>query len=218
MGILSGREIERLVNANREALARGDVPPVPSIFIDPFDPQWCGPNSYDVHLSPELRVYALRTLADAHPGEFQLSPDRLYVAFNSRWIPLAEEIDAHEDNPTLPLTIPESGLLLQPGVLYLGATVERTVCHGLVPWLDGRSSVGRLGLSAHVTAGRGDDGWPGRWTLEMTVVHPLRVYPLMRVGQITYFTLDGERKPYTGRYAEQDGPTSSRYWQDYHKK
>lgn len=102
-------------------------------------------------------------------------------------------------------------------MLYLAATVERTVAHGLTSWLDGRSSVGRMGLSVHVTAGRGDDAWMGRWTLELTAVtHPVKVYTGMRIGQVTYFMLQGERKPYNpdGKYSQQDGPTPSRMYLD----
>jgi dCTP deaminase len=87
-------------------------------------------------------------------------------------------------------------------------------CAGLVPWLDGRSSVGRLGISVHSTAGRGDDGFFGRWTLEVSVVHPVRVYPGMKVGQVTFFDLRGERRPYRGKYQNQDAAVASKLWED----
>ena len=118
-------------------------------------------------------------------------------------------------------TIPKEGYVLYPGVLYLGCTVERTQCAGLVPWLDGRSSVGRLGLSIHVTAGRGDSGFGMAdpegctWTLEMSVIQPLRIYAGVRIGQLTFMTLEGEQTSYDGRYTKQDGPVASRLWKDF---
>lgn len=205
MGVLSGPEIARLVKLRQEAARRGDPVPVPSILIEPFDPELAGPNSYDIHLSPEFKVYALSSVRRIHPDLFRTYPDEI----------LADGIDPKVKTPTVSFEVSPDGFWLQPGVLYLAATVEHTKCDGLVPWLDGRSSVGRMGLSVHVTAGRGDDAWPGRWTLEVTAVtHPVKVYPHMRVGQVTYFQLIGERKPYGGKYADQQGPTESRLYQD----
>ena len=210
MSVLTGPEITRLVNLNRAVIATGGLPPVPSIFIDPFLPSLCGPNSYDMHLSGEMRVYALSSVRRVHP--------ELFTAYYGNAI-LPQGLDAREKPETVPFTIPEDGFWLHPGVLYLGATVERICCHGLTPWLDGRSSIGRIGLSIHVTAGRGDDGWRGRFTLEITAVaHPVKVYPNMRCGQLTFFTLVGDRKPYEGKYQDQDGPTASRLHQDADKK
>lgn len=223
MGVLSGPEIVRIRNRTvyqdkvRGAVADGEdsLPPIlPRLTIEPFDEKLAGPNSYDVHLSDQLKVYSLRSVAQAHPqvffdvsrAELRRQPDLQDAVWG-----MPDVVDAKNPPGTTAFKIPASGFVLYPGVLYLGATVERTLCEGLVPWLDGRSSVGRLGLSLHVTAGRGDDGWPGRWTLEITAVtHPVKVYPGMRCGQITFFTLDGERKPYEGRYRDQDGPTASR--------
>ena len=190
MSILTGPEIVRIVNRTKTLREAGQEPPVPLIDITPFDPQWAGPNSYDVHLSPNLLIYDCPT-------------DRF--AF----------LDMRKENPTLPLTIPEGGLILYPNVVYLGSTIERTVTAGLVPWLDGRSSIGRLGMAIHATAGRGDDGFgtgtPGgcAWTLEITVTHKLKVYPGARIGQLTFFSISGERQPYKGRYSKQSGPVAS---------
>lgn len=202
-GVLSGPEIARLRAIHSIDGSRFGSPPVPSLEIEPFDPARCGPNSYDVSLSDQLRVYALASVRRAHPELFRGTPHED--------APLSDGYDFRRPPATVDAVIGPDGMWLVPGVLYLGATVERTCCHGLVPWLDGRSSVGRGGLSVHVTAGRGDDAWPGRWTCEITAVaHPVKVYPNMRFGQVTFFTLVGERKPYAGKYAEQDGPTESR--------
>lgn len=178
----------------------------PFIDIDPFDPGAVGPNSYDVRLAPKLRCYDMRS-------RIEVGLDGVSRSVNY--------LDMKKDNPTVDLEIPESGIVLTPGWLYLGTTVERTQCAGVVPWLDGRSSVGRLGISVHVTAGRGDDGFgmdrPGgcSWTLEITAAHSIRVYPNVRIGQLTFVRLEGDRRPYKGKYGHQDGPTASQMWRDF---
>jgi dCTP deaminase len=94
------------------------------------------------------------------------------------------------------LTIPPDGLVLNPSQLYLGRTVERTETHGFVPMIEGRSSIGRLGLFVHVTAGFGDVGFCGYWTLEMFAVQPVRIYPFVPICQIFYHQLAGEFRAY----------------------
>lgn len=211
MGVLSGPEIARLVKQTKAFKEGGMLPSLPSIEIEPFDQDRCGPNSYDVLLSNQLRIYAIRSAILHHYGEVKNQlPD---LQWQER-----EGVDLHYPTPTVALDIPREGRWLFPGVLYLGRTVERTLCRGLVPWLDGRSSIGRCGLSVHVTAGRGDDNWDGTWTCEITAVtHPVKVYPNERFGQLTYFTLIGDRKPYTGRYSGQVEPTASRLHLDVEK-
>jgi dCTP deaminase len=163
-------------------LCNVDAPAIPRLRIWPWDNRSVGPNSYDVHLGDTILVYA----------DTILSVDR--------------------SPKTKPVTIHTNGCwLLQPGRLYLGHTVEDTECHGLVPYLDGRSSIGRLGISVHVTAGRGDDGFRGQWTLEITAVQPVWIRPGIRIGQLTFHELTGERQPYQGRYQGQGGPTASRF-------
>ena len=81
--------------------------------------------------------------------------------------------------------------MLDPNRLYLGRTVERTETHNLVPMLEGRSSIGRLGLFVHVTAGFGDVGFCGYWTLEMFAVQPVRIYPGVQICQIFYHAIEG---------------------------
>lgn len=191
MSILSGPEIERLVDLTRRKL---DGPR--AIEIEPFNPKNCGPNSYDVTLSPQIGCYVTKT-----PAGF-LSASGV-------------ELDMKKENPFETWTIPETGYTLEPGRLYLGSTVERTACRGLVPWFDGRSSVGRLGLFVHVTAGRGDDGFDGTWTLEMAAVQPIRIYAGVRIGQISFMTLEGESCGYRGKYSHQSGPRPSELWRDF---
>lgn len=136
------------------------------IQIDPFDESQLNPNSYNMTLHHELMVY--------------------------------EEVvlDMRKANRVRRLEIPEEGLVLQPSQLYLGRTVERTETKGFVPMIEGRSSVGRLGLFVHVTAGFGDVGFRGYWTLEMFAVQPVRIYPNVPICQIFYHELLGDFTEY----------------------
>jgi dCTP deaminase len=131
------------------------------IVIRPFRPESLGTNSYDVHLGPYLAVY--RTPA----------------------------LDARRANPVREFRIPPTGYVLVPGQLYLGVTEEYTETHGYVPFLEGKSSVGRLGIDIHSTAGKGDEGFCNYWTLEMSVKVPVRIYAGMPVGQLIYFEISG---------------------------
>jgi len=131
------------------------------IVIRPFRDDCLGTNSYDVHLGPYLSVY--RTAA----------------------------LDARRSNPVREFRIPHEGFVLVPGQLYLGVTEEYTETHGYVPFLEGKSSVGRLGIDIHSTAGKGDEGFCNYWTLEMSVKLPVRIYGGMPVGQLIYFEISG---------------------------
>ena len=132
------------------------------IVIEPFDEGCLGTNSYDVHLGKALAVYD------------------------------AAVLDAKEHNKVNPFEIPEEGFVLQPNELYLGVTQEYTETHRHVPFLEGKSSVGRLGIDIHATAGKGDIGFCNYWTLEISVKKPVRVYAGMPVGQLIYFEAKGE--------------------------
>ena len=160
-----------------------------SIIIEPFKPSRLNPNSYNLTLHNELMVY----------------DDPL--------------LDMRKPNKASIITIPEHGLLLQPGKLYLGRTVEYTKTDGFVPMLEGRSSVGRLGMCIHATAGFGDVGFAGYWTLEIFVVQPLIIYPGVEVCQIYYHTLDGDYDPYTsGKYQNNQGIQPSLLYKDFERK
>ena len=109
-------------------------------------------------------------------------------------------------------------MLLQPGTLYLGRTAEYTRTDEFVPMLEGRSSVGRLGMCIHATAGFGDVGFVGYWTLEIFVVQPLIIYPGVEVCQIYYHTLDGDYDPYTsGKYQNNQGIQPSLMYRDFER-
>ncbi|MCL2351374.1 MAG: dCTP deaminase [Firmicutes bacterium] len=142
------------------------------IKIIPYDEKLLNPNSYNLRLHDELLVYEAGT---------------------------AGYLDMKKPNPTRKIVIPEDGLIIQPGILYLGRTVEMTETDGLVPMLNGRSSVGRLGLSIHVTAGVGDVGFRGYWTLEIYCVHPVKIYPFVAICQIYYNTIEGGYVPYSSK-------------------
>ena len=158
------------------------------ITITPYDPKLLNPNSYNLRLSPDLMVYK----------EFPL--------------------DMKKDNTDEKIQIPEEGLLLEPGKLYLGRTLEFTETKNLVPMLEGRSSIGRLGLYVHVTAGFGDVGFAGYWTLEMHCVHPIRVYAGVQICQVFYHTVEGDIVEYkSGKYQANKGVQSSRLWMDFAK-
>ncbi|MEE9371552.1 MAG: dCTP deaminase [Saprospiraceae bacterium] len=132
------------------------------IVIEPFEKKCLGTNSYDVHLSEHLAVYE------------------------------ANVLDAKKHNTVRHFDIPEKGFVLQPGELYLGVTKEYTETHNAVPFLEGKSSIGRLGIDIHATAGKGDVGFCNTWTLEISCVLPVRVYGGMPIGQLIYFSVDGE--------------------------
>jgi len=140
------------------------------IVIDPFDRECLGSNSYDVHLSKHLSVYE------------------------------DEILDSAKHNPLRYFEIPQSGYILLPGKLYLGSTLEYTETHGFYPELSGKSSTGRLGISIHLTAGNGDVGFSNYWTLEFSVMQPVRVYAGMPIGQMIYHTVLGEvERVYTNK-------------------
>jgi len=155
------------------------------ITIDPFDPSLVGPNSCNLRLHDTLLRYADGTL------------------------------DMAKRNPTESLEIPKNGIMLLPGELYLGRTVERTVTDRFVPMIEGRSSVGRLGIFVHVTAGFGDIGFSGTWTLEIAVIRPVIIYPFIPICQLYFHTIEGEFDLYKSKkYQGQRQIIPSRLWKD----
>lgn len=158
------------------------------IVIEPFNEKKLNPNSYNLTLADELLVYDQPVL------------------------------DMKRPNPTSRLTLPEEGMVLQPHRLYLGRTEEYTRTEGYVPMLEGRSSTGRLGLFIHVTAGFGDVGFAGYWTLEIFCVQPIRIYPHVEICQIYYHDIDGEYEPYrSGKYQHNTGIQPSLMYRDFEK-
>ena len=136
------------------------------IVIEPYRDECLGTNSYDVHLGKYLAVYK----------------DRV--------------IDAKKHNKIEEFEIGPEGFVLEPGTLYLGVTEEYTETHNSVPFLEGKSSIGRLGIDIHATAGKGDVGFCNSWTLEISVIQPVKVYAGMPIGQLIYFMVEGDIQNY----------------------
>lgn len=161
------------------------------IVIEPFSADCLGTNSYDVHLGDQLALYEDAIL------------------------------DARKRNRVEPLTIPPDGLVLEPGTVYLGITREYTETHRHVPFLEGKSSVGRLGIDIHATAGKGDVGFCNHWTLEVSVHQPVRVYAGMPIGQLIYFQVSGKvNTPYhrkaSAKYTTRSSvPVESMMWKNH---
>ncbi len=133
-----------------------------SIKVEPFRRECLGTNSYDVHLGKTLAVYKDSVL------------------------------DARKHNLIESFEIPEEGYVLTPDNFYLGVTQEYTETLAHVPFLEGKSSVGRLGIDIHATAGKGDVGFCNYWTLEISVKKPVRIYSGMPIGQLIYFSVEGQ--------------------------
>lgn len=156
------------------------------IVIEPFNEKQLNPNSYNLRLHNELLVYE------------------------------EEILDMKKENKAKKIIIPEDGLLLEPRKLYLGRTVEYTETENYVPMLEGRSSVGRLGLFIHVTAGFGDVGFRGYWTLEIFCVQPIIIYPGVELCQIYYHSVEGDCDKYTsGKYQNNTGVQPSLLFKDF---
>jgi dCTP deaminase len=174
------------------ARERGDI------VIDPFRPEMVNPASVDLTLGDHMAVY-----------------------INSVGPPTAlvqRPLDPRVEQPVMALTIPSTGFTLRPGIGYLMHTVERVGSRRYVPVLDGKSSMGRLFVQIHVTAGFGDPGFFGQWTLEVVVTHPVILYPGMRIAQMRFHEMSGDVKLYEGNYKDDaEGPVASRAWRQFEK-
>jgi len=160
------------------------------IVINPYSEKQLGPNSYDVTLSDQLVIYDITT----------------------------EPLDSRKENKTITIDIPKEGFVLKPGILYLGSTVEKIGSDHYIPMYEGRSSMARMGLQTHISAGFGDVGFKSQWTLEIIVVHPVKIYPFMSIGQIYFNHINPEfnypENRYSGKYVDQVGPTASKSFLD----
>jgi dCTP deaminase len=155
------------------------------IWISPFKTQHIQPNSYDFSLGSKLLYYT------------------------------GETLDTKLENPHESIEIAEDGHVLQPSRIYLGHTLEIMGSNTYVPIIRGRSSIARLGLFIHVTADMIDIGSKNQWTLQLHAVQPLRIYAGMRIGQVTFWRVQGEIKLYEGKYQSSMGPYASRSYQDF---
>lgn len=157
------------------------------IWIDPFNPNQVNPNSYDFRLGHILLVY------------------KQYL------------LDVKIKNETETIHIPKDGLVLQPGRIYLGHTLEIMGSPVDVPIIRAKSSIARLGLFIHITADLIDVGSHNQWTLQLNPVRPIRIYPEMLIGQVTFWMAKGEITPYTGKYQGSRGPMASQAYLDFSK-
>lgn len=178
------------------AIEKGDI------VISPFERSQLGSNSYDVRLGSTLKVYDLNGMDFDNQGQF------FYI-------------DAKKDNPTYEIEIPEEGFILMPNEFYLGSTLEYTETHKHVPFLEGKSSTGRLSINIHATAGKGDVGFCGNWTLEISCQVPVKIYAGMPIGQLIYFPVLGEvitpyNKKTDAKYANQGAkPVGSQMFKNF---
>ncbi len=157
------------------------------IHISPFLEENINPNSYNFRLGNTLKVYTARVLDPAVPLELK------------------------------EISIPPEGYVLQPHQLYLGHTLEEMGSDFFVPTMEARSSVGRLGLYIYLNSGLGDIGFKRQWTLELQAIHPLKVYPGMKVGQMLFWVPQGKIILYDGKYKNSRGPEASQIWRDFQK-
>ena len=156
------------------------------IIIEPFTEKRLNPNSYNLTLYDILKTYK-------------------YYSLDMK--------DEHEYDINL---IPWEGMILKPGRIYLAKTIEYTETHNLVPMINGRSSIGRLGLSVHITAGTGDVGFCGHWTMELSCIQPVRIYAGIEICQICYHTLLGRcENPYNGKYQHAIEAQTSKLFEEF---
>jgi dCTP deaminase len=143
-----------------------------NIVIEPLVRANIGTNSVDLTLSKTLLMYTDHVL------------------------------DVRKKPQTAEIIIPDEGMILQPGILYLASTVEYTETLRHVPIIQGKSSLGRLGLFVHITAGFGDVNFKGHWTLELACIQPVKIYPSMKIAQICYH--DISEMPHTDYASKAD--------------
>ncbi|MDR2723952.1 MAG: dCTP deaminase [Holosporaceae bacterium] len=155
------------------------------IIIDPFNISQLNPNSYNFTLGTKLLVY------------------NNYV------------LDAKKDNDAREIIIPEEGITLANGTVYLGHTQEVIGSDHFVPIIRGRSSIGRLGLFINITADLIDIGSINQLTLQLNAVQPVTIYPAMQIGQVTFWVPLGNIKKYDGRYRGSAGPVTSKIYLDF---
>lgn len=160
------------------------------IFVSPWNPELLNPASLDLRLGNTVRIYTKDAYGVRH-------------------------IDARVEAPTNAWTF--EVFTLEPGELYLMHTEERISTNRFIPVLDGKSSIGRLGICVHLTAGYGDPGFDGQYTLEVTTVYPVQVYAGMRFCQMRFHTTVGEPALYQGNYTGEHstGPVPSRVWRQF---
>lgn len=206
--ILLGNQIKKYIK-EKKIIFDGDISNV-------------GPNSVDVRLQKTIKTYVeCEIFSFMYEGNTCHKLEVKHDAISSKW-----HLDPKKKNKVYEYEIPEDGLIVEPGVLYIGATIELAGTSNFVPMYEGVSSVARLGLQSHLAAGFGDIGFETTWTLEIVVVHPLKIYSGMRIGQVFFHTVDEDARLemeadglfYKSKYSEQKGPQESKSYLDYVEK
>jgi dCTP deaminase len=170
------------------------------LVIEPFDAKMIQPSSVDLRVDSTFRIFA----NTRYP----------YIDVRQPMEDLTEEVHVKDGE----------AFILHPGEFVLGSTLERvTLPDDLVARIEGKSSLGRLGLLIHSTAGFVDAGWSGHLTLELSNVAnlPITIYPGMKIGQLCLFEMTSPaERPYgdRGKYQGQRGPTPSRFYEDFERE
>ncbi len=160
-----------------------------NIIIEPFNKERINPNSYNMTLSDELLVYT------------------------------EDVLDVAKENSYKKIKIPKEGYILAPNTLYLAKTNEYTASDKYVAQLSGRSSIGRIGLSVHISGGFGEIGFKGNWTLNITCIRPTMIKPNMEICQIWFYPLIGNKvKTYDGKYQDTKTLAPSKSYIDFEEK
>lgn len=133
-----------------------------NILIEPFRDECLGMNSYDLHLGRHMATYKTRVL------------------------------DSKEHNKIEEILLNDSGYIIEPNVLYLGVSEEYTEILHHVPFLEGISSASRLGIFVNCSSGKGNIGHCNTWTIEITSIQPVRIYPGMPIAKLMFFTVEGK--------------------------
>lgn len=207
--ILTGAEIEACVDIGR-------------IHIEDFDKSRLNPNSYNLRIGNKISM-----IKPNKSKTYIGSPDPVYdehlgyiqhataVTRVHEWI----EIDLKEKTELITEDIPDDGYVLEPNQLYLIPTMEKIATDYYEPIITGRSSIGRLGVTVHQTGDFGDIGFSGRWTLQVKVTYPTRIYPYFPMAQIYFLTPHGDiRDLYKGKYNNATGVMGSKVYEDFEKK
>jgi dCTP deaminase len=174
-----------------------------NIIIRPFIKKNLGPNSYDLTLGPNISRYRNIALNNHHYDA--ITDPKLFLP-----------LDIKKNNPIDEYEIPDDGIVLYPGELYLCHTNEVAGSNMYVPCIEGRSSLARLGIQVHLTAGFGDVGFTAQWTLEVAVVRPVRIYKNVKVCQVYFDTIEGNIDSlYDGKYKDSKGVVESKLYEDF---
>lgn len=195
------------------------------IVVSPFNRSNVGTNSIDLTLDPKMLVYknASNYLLDIVDGFFNVEHiDERTAKYSYKKDDECNFIDCRSENETEEIIIPSEGFVLEPGQLYIASTNEYTETHNAVPVIEGKSSLGRLGLSIHITAGFGDVGFCGTWTLELVATVPLKIYPNMKICQISYHSISDKPlikydEKESAKYSGQIGATASLMHENFKK-